>query len=83
MMTDRLSLFCLNGLNTFSSSAEGRGAQPTGTGDYIIVIISVLVVLVAFYLCVKYFFRPGEKQDNHIKNMIFDDDPAGRKGDMK
>jgi hypothetical protein len=82
-MTDQLSLFCISVLNTFSRSPEGRRAQPTGTGDYIIVVLSVLVVLVAFYLCVKYFLRPGGKRDDHIKNMIFDDDPSNREGDLK
>lgn len=82
-MTDQLFLLCISVLNSFSHSPEGRRADPTGVVDYIIVIISVLIVIVSLYLCVTYLLSPEEEHDSHIKNSIFDDDtPAKRGGKM-
>lgn len=83
-MTDQLSLLSVNVLNTFSHSPQGRRAQPEGAGDYIIVVISVLIVIAALYLCIKYLFRPEETRDSHIKNIIFDDkEHEKREGDTR
>lgn len=44
-----------------------HGAGPSGNWDWAIVgIISVLVLLTLFYSA-KYLIRPGEKDENHIK----------------
>lgn len=44
-----------------------HGAGPSGNWDWVIVgIISVLVLLTLFY-STKYLIRPGEKDENHIK----------------
>jgi len=37
------------------------------TFDYIVITISVILVIIAFVLCTKYLFRPGEENKNHIK----------------
>jgi hypothetical protein len=48
--------------------------MPRGLLDYIIVAISVGVVLLSLYLCVRYFFRPKENEDDHIKKTVLDDE---------
>jgi hypothetical protein len=58
----------------FSWSSHGHTAAPEGIADLIIVAISVIVVVLALFLCVKYFFFPKEKDDTHIKKRILDDE---------
>lgn len=41
--------------------------------DLMLVTVAALVVILAFYLAVKYTFWPGEKSTNHIKRRILDD----------
>jgi hypothetical protein len=66
----------------FSRSPRGRVAAPTGIWDHIIVFASVVVVLAALYLCVRFFLLPREKDRDHIKHKILSDDvPAGRGDD--
>jgi hypothetical protein len=42
--------------------------------EYVIVIISIGVLLLTLYLCVKYLLKPGEKDESHIKKKILDDE---------
>ena len=58
----------------FSWSQHDHTAAPEGVGDFIIVAISVIAVVLALFLCVKYFFLPKEKEDTHIKKRILDDE---------
>lgn len=44
-----------------------------GFVDFIIVGIATVVVIIAFYQCLKYFIRPGENEGNHIKRIILKD----------
>ena len=41
--------------------------------DLMLVAGAALVVILAFYLAVKYTFWPGERSPNHIKRRILDD----------
>jgi hypothetical protein len=68
--------FSLQIRQEFPESPHGRmgTATPAGIWDYIIVIISGITVLVSLYLCIKYFLRPEEKEDDHIKRRILNDD---------
>jgi hypothetical protein len=43
--------------------------------DFALVAVAALVVILAFYLAVKYTFWPGERSTNHIKRRILDDVP--------
>ena len=60
----------------FSESPHGRmgTATPTGPWDYVLVIVSIVVVLVSLYLCLKYFLCPKETEEDHIKKRILADD---------
>jgi hypothetical protein len=58
----------------FSWSMHDHTAAPEGVGDLIIVAISVIVVVLALFLCVKYFLLPKEKEDTHIKKRVLDDE---------
>jgi hypothetical protein len=49
-------------------------ASPAGLFDYIIAALAVGVLLVTLYLCIRYFLRPGETEDDHIKKKILDDE---------
>jgi len=57
----------------FSWSSHDHTATPTGIGDLIIVAISVIAVVLALFLCIKYFIAPREREDTHIKRRILDD----------
>ncbi len=48
-------------------------AAPPGILDYLIVAASVIVLLVAIWLFIRGFVRPGEKDAGHIKRKILDD----------
>lgn len=47
-----------------------HGAGPEGNWDYLIAIIASVIVLFTLVLSIKYLVRPGEKDPNHIKNSI-------------
>ncbi|MDA8242024.1 MAG: hypothetical protein M0Z67_16865 [Nitrospiraceae bacterium] len=64
----------------FSQSPHGRMAAPTGVWEHVVVAISVLIVLFCLYLCVRYFFLPREREEDHIKKKILDDEVPGDRG---
>lgn len=74
MLNDIVSAILVELPGRFSLSPEGRVAVPQGIWDRIIVIASILVVLVSVYLCIRYFFLPRERDENHIKHRILRDD---------
>ncbi len=49
-------------------------SAPSGIWEYVIVAIAIAVFLISLYLIIKFFFRPGETEKNHIKKKILDDD---------
>ncbi len=48
-------------------------AAPPGILDYLIVVASVIILLVALGLFIRGFVRPGEKDPDHIKRKVLDD----------
>ncbi len=48
-------------------------STPPGILDYLIVAISVIILLVALWLFIRGFARPGEKNPDHIKRKVLDD----------
>lgn len=59
------NLFC--GTNDFVS-------YNPSTSDYIITFIAIALVVLAFFLSVKYIIKPGEKNKDHVKYTIIDND---------
>lgn len=53
---------------------EMMTSTPTGIWEYVIVAFAIVVFLVSLYLCIKFFLRPGEEENTHIKKKILDDD---------
>ena len=51
-----------------------HGAGPQSQWDYVIVGIGVVIVLLTLLYSLKWIFRPGEKSESHIKQMIFNAD---------
>lgn len=47
-----------------------HGAGPDGNLDYAIVWLAVGIVLLSLFYTIKWMIRPGEKNNNHIKNTI-------------
>jgi hypothetical protein len=66
---------------TFSRSAHGRMATPSGLWEYAIVIASLIAVLVAAYLCVRFLLHPEEDEREHIKRSILDKEVSEKPGD--
>lgn len=48
-------------------------SKPDAYAANLIVWISVGVVLLTLYITLKYIFFPGEKDPNHIKNIVKDE----------
>lgn len=49
-----------------------HGPGPESGVDYIITIIAAVIVLFTLVLSIKYLVRPGEKNPDHIKNIILE-----------
>ncbi len=47
-----------------------HGAGPDGNLDYAIVWLAAGIVLLSLFYTIKWMIRPGEKNNNHIKNTI-------------
>ncbi len=47
--------------------------KPDAYAANLIVWISVGIVLLTLYITLKYIFFPGEKDPNHIKNIVKDE----------
>jgi hypothetical protein len=55
----------------FTLSSEYCGPDVIGgISDLAIVIISIIVVFLSFYLCIKFFIWPGEENQDHIKRKV-------------
>ena len=67
----------------FSSSFKGRVEGPGGLPDFLIVGLSVLIVIVVLVLSIKYFVKPGEKSESHIKRVILKDDIGSDGGEKR
>ena len=50
-----------------------HGSAPGTIVDLILVTIALAVVIISFYLAIRYTLRPGEKSSDHIKRRILED----------
>lgn len=48
-----------------------HGVGPRGDFDWIIVAIIAVITILTFIYSLKFLVKPGEKEQNHIKNSIF------------
>ncbi len=57
--------------------AEGHHSMPQSDGptaaDWAVVVVSVVIVVVSIVLSIRYLFRPGEQDPDHIKRRILRD----------
>jgi len=51
-----------------------HGTGPESDWDWFIVGIVAMITALAFFFSIKYLVKPGEKDDNHIKNLFFSDE---------
>ncbi|MEP7278572.1 MAG: hypothetical protein ABI813_08020 [Bacteroidota bacterium] len=51
-----------------------HGTGPGSRWDYLIVYTAVAVVLFTLYFSVKWLLHPGEKEANHIKRLILNNE---------
>ena len=53
-------------------SLEGitHGTGPSGGWDYMIMALSVVIVLYTLFKSIRLIIKPGEKNVDHIKNII-------------
>lgn len=58
--------------------AEGHHSMPQSGGptaaDWAVVVVSVIIVAVSIVLSIRYLFRPGEQDPDHIKRRILRDE---------
>ena len=47
-----------------------HGAGPASNWDWLIISIITCITLLTLFYSIKYLVRPGEKEENHIKNSI-------------
>lgn len=81
MMDSAVSRILAEAPQKFSQSPQGRMAAPTGIWDHMIVLASVVLVLIAVYLCIRFFLSPSEEDRGHIKHRILNDHVDDRTGD--
>ena len=51
-----------------------HGAGPASQWDYLIMWVVIAITVVTFYYSVKWLIRPGEKNINHIKYSILNEE---------
>lgn len=51
----------------------GEVDSQNGMVDTIIIGIAILIVLFTLIMSIKYLFKPGEKNPDHIKNIVKDE----------
>lgn len=51
-----------------------HGAGPEQQWDYVIVILTAIIVVVSLFYAVKWLINPGERQDSHIKREVLNFD---------
>jgi len=58
----------------FSRMQHEHMVAPEGIRSYLIGVISGIIVVLVLFFCIKYFLRPAEKEEGHIKKRILDDE---------
>lgn len=54
-----------------------HGTGPQGNFDYIIVLAAVAVVLITLFYSIKFIVCPGEREADHIKRTVLQQDYHG------
>lgn len=65
-MIEKLKRFLIKLSNEYC----GPNAIDGGLSDLLIVAVSIIVVFLSFYFCLKFLIWPGEKDQGHIKRVI-------------
>jgi uncharacterized protein HemY len=47
-----------------------HGAGPQSEWDYIIILAMSIIVIITLFYSIKWLVRPGERNEDHIKNSI-------------
>ena len=55
-----------------------HGVGPDSNWDFVIIAVTMAVVTFCLYFTIRYLYKPGEKNSNHIKNSIFNTAEYGR-----
>jgi len=50
-----------------------HGVGPQSDWDYVIIIVGMIIVGFTLFYSLKFLIRPGEKNPNHIKNIVVDE----------
>ncbi len=50
-----------------------HGTGPQGNLDFVIITVGVIIVSITLIYSLKFLIRPGEKQLDHIKNIVVDE----------
>lgn len=53
-------------------------AGPNSVAELLLVVVALAVVILSFYLAVRYTFWPGERSPNHIKRRVLGDNDEDR-----
>ncbi len=56
----------------FENITHGNG--PQGNIDYIILSSAIIIVGYTFIMSIKYLVKPREKNQNHIKNLVLNEE---------
>lgn len=55
-----------------------HGTGPESNWDFVIIAATMTVVTFCLYFTIRYLYKPGETNSNHIKNSIFNTAEYGR-----
>jgi len=67
------SNFLLDSIALCGAYIKTTFATTTRTqSDYAIIVISIIIVILTLYYCVKYLVKPGEHSTEHIKRKILE-----------
>jgi len=47
-----------------------HGTGPESNWDFIIITVAAIIVTATLFLSIKFLIRPGEKNPEHIKNIV-------------
>lgn len=47
-----------------------HGVGPQSDWDYVIMVVGIMVVSLTLFYSLKFLIRPGEKNPDHIKNIV-------------
>ncbi len=55
-----------------------HGTGPQSNWDFVIIAAIMTIATYCLFLSIRYLYKPGEKNINHIKNSIFNTSQYGR-----